>query len=783
MADGGGDQGGIFWGDAPNQGESGQSSTTVNRVKYREFIRTFRLDDVHIYRDALRSAMVMRRPVMEVDVDHLMEFDEELTNELLVRPGIHLPVFEKAALEAAVSSSIVEETDDLEVGLQITLISSKQPMSIRKLLSNQVSNLVTIPGIVISTSRVKAKATVVYAQCKSCQTVKQVQVRAGFGGASLPRVCDRPRQPNEAPCGVDPYTILPEKCKYVDQQTWKLQEAPEAVPTGEMPRSIMMTVDRHLVDSASPGKRVLVTAIMSVMTSAMGKGQRGAVAVRTPYLQVLGIRHGFEQRSQEGASLTQFTPAEEEQFVSMSRDPELYAQLCRSIAPSIFGSENVKRALACLLFGGARKQLDDGARLRGDINVLLLGDPSVAKSQFLKFIEKSAPIAVYTSGKGSSAAGLTASVTQDSSSREFYLEGGAMVLADGGVVCIDEFDKMREQDRVAIHEAMEQQTISIAKAGITTVLNTRTSVLAAANPTFGRCARHGQTEERPGASVYCHGVAVTTRSRAPPPPRLTDVSPPVVLALCRYDDSKNAAEQVDFQSTILSRFDMIFILRDVFEKEKDTRLAQHILGVHMRGGANSASGNTSAENSEQNTADIDILTLKRYVAYARARCSPRLSEAAVSRLESFYVKIRQEVQVAANEAEQAGRAPRAVPITVRQLEAIIRISESLAKMRLDTVASEDDVAMAIELFNVSTLQAARMGDIQLEGQDDGSGKSCENHINQRVPINATVGRRQLTSDLNAQGLDGSAINRAINALVKRGDFQEVNQGRKLRRIK
>jgi DNA replication licensing factor MCM5 len=222
------------------------------------------------------------------------------------------------------------------------------------------------------------------------------------------------------------------------------------------------------------------------------------------------------------------------------------------------------------LHAGARKELSDGARLRGDINVLLLGDPSVAKSQFLKFVEKAAPISVYTSGKGSSAAGLTATVTQDSASREFYLEGGAMVLADGGVVCIDEFDKMREQDRVAIHEAMEQQTISIAKAGITTVLNSRTSVLAAANPTFGR-----------------------------------------------YDAEKNAAEQVDFQSTILSRFDMIFILRDEYDLEKDRTLAAHILKIHVQG---------TSTVREPVEGELDVLQLKRYIAYARAKCSPRLNE-------------------------------------------------------------------------------------------------------------------------------------------------------------
>ena len=325
--------------------------------------------------------------------------------------------------------AIVDETQQEDLpAFQITLTSSKQPITIRQLLSGQVSRVVMIPGIVIASSKVKAKATMVVAQCKGCHATKQIPVRAGFAGANLPRKCEEPRQPGEAACPIDPYAIMPEKCKYVDMQTWKLQESPEMVPTGEMPRSIMLSVDRHLVDRAIPGNRVTVTGIMNIMANA-GKGGPGGVAIRTPYLQVLGIRHGFDALDSSGHSLDSFAAAEEEEFRELSRQDDIFERVCQSIAPSIYGSDEVKKAVACLLFGGARKQLPDGARLRGDINVLLLGDPSVAKSQFLKFVEKAAPIAVYTSGKGSSAAGLTATVTQDTQSREFYLEGGAMVLS------------------------------------------------------------------------------------------------------------------------------------------------------------------------------------------------------------------------------------------------------------------------------------------------------------------------------------------------------------------
>merc|ERR1719461_1116324 len=247
---------------------------------------------------------------------------------------------------------------------------------------------------------------------------------------------------------------------------------------------------------------------------------------------------------------------------------QICTTISRSIAPTIFGNEDIKKSIACMLFGGSRKQLPDGMRLRGDINVLLIGDPSVAKSQFLKMAHKMAPVAVYTSGKGSSAAGLTASVIRDAQSGEFRLEGGALVLADGGMVCIDEFDKMREQDRVAIHEAMERQTISIAKAGITTILNSRTSVLAAANPIYGR-----------------------------------------------YDDMKDASENIAFDSTILSRFDLIFIIRDMKDVTKDSELADHIINLHINMGVES-----SAQEGPISTDDMSKL-----VAFARHNVRPRLS--------------------------------------------------------------------------------------------------------------------------------------------------------------
>ena len=246
----------------------------------------------------------------------------------------------------------------------------------------------------------------------------------------------------------DPYVVVPDKCTYIDQQTLKLQESPEEVPTGEMPRHILLAADRTLASVVVPGTRVAVIGVVSILnTQGDRKGGSAMVAVRVPYLRVVGFK--VNKAGASGSDvMSSFTPTDEAKFADIARQDwrKVYARVCASIAPSISGdyTVDIKKAVACLLFGGSRKVLPDGTKLRGDIHSLLLGDPSTAKSQFLKFAEKVAPISVYTSGKGSSAAGLTASVIRDKHG-EFYLEGGAMVLADGGIVCIDEFDKMREQ--------------------------------------------------------------------------------------------------------------------------------------------------------------------------------------------------------------------------------------------------------------------------------------------------------------------------------------------------
>jgi DNA replication licensing factor MCM5 len=528
---------------------------------------------------------------LEVDLAHIGEYDAAILGYLLTQPALLLPTLELAAADAldtllydlqqqqqqqqqqqaSAAAAAAGTAMDADINttnnnnntptrqhshdIQILLKGNLQPTALRAIKSEHMNRLLQCPGIVISNTPVKHRAVHICIRCSKCNDTYsfsannnnnnntgssssssgQAEASGPFSSIRLPLTC-RVNLGRDEPCPKFPYMVVPDESRFVDQQTLKLQEAPERVPTGEMPRSVLAAVERSLVDICPPGTRVSVLCIPTLFTQASSGRAEGTKAV---YLRVVGL---VKETDAHGPAVT-FTPAEEEAFSTLAQRADVYDILSRSLAPNISGSYTVdiKKALVCQLLGGSPKRLPDGMRLRGDINVLLLGDPSMAKSQFLKYVSKVAPVGIYTSGKGSSAAGLTASVVRDAKG-EFYLEGGAMVLADGGIVCIDEFDKMRPADRVAIHEAMEQQTISVAKAGITTVLNSRSAVLAAANPVFGR-----------------------------------------------YDDFKSASENIDLMTTILSRFDLIFLVRDIREEERDRMICQHVMGVHM-GATAAASG-------------------------------------------------------------------------------------------------------------------------------------------------------------------------------------------------
>ncbi|KIM48342.1 hypothetical protein M413DRAFT_440069 [Hebeloma cylindrosporum] len=709
-----------------------------------DFILQFRVGGEFIYRDKLRGNILLKQHILEVDLRHVSIYHDELAHAIQDKPADVLPLFENAATKVArnilypLAANSLDRTEAAAEAIpkvQITVKSGLNLLQVRELTANTMNKLVRMPGIVISASVLTSRATKLHLQCRACRSTKIIYPQAGLGGLAsgsdrgLPRVCDAPEpEGQKKDCPLDPYLIIHSKSTFADQQILKLQEAPDMVPVGELPRHMLLSADRYLTGKVVPGSRVIASGIFSQYQSAKNKSG-GTAALRQSYIRLIHL----ELMSPAGAGGSnpfgaQFTPQQEEEFGEMSRSEGFYERFAKSVAPSIYGSLDIKKAIACLLFGGSKKVLPDGMRLRGDINVLLLGDPGTAKSQLLKFVEKVAPIAVYTSGKGSSAAGLTAAVQRDPVSREFYLEGGAMVLADTGVVCIDEFDKMRDEDRVAIHEAMEQQTISIAKAGITTVLNSRTSVLAAANPVFGR-----------------------------------------------YDDARSPGENIDFQTTILSRFDMIFIVRDEHNESRDKMIAKHVMNIHMN------RPNLNGDENGNSVGEIDLDKMKSYIAYCKSKCAPRLSAEAQEMLSSHFVSLRKEVQ----KVEQDNDERSSIPITIRQLEAIIRISESLAKMTLTPVVQNHHVEEAIRLFKFSTMDAVSAGsaDGRSRGELNEEMTRIERELRRRLPVGWSTSYQSLIREfVTQQGYSSHALERTLFVLEKREVIRFSGQKKIVHRV-
>ena len=732
-------------------GAYGNDITDAVLPLFKQFITSFRIENEYVYARMLRENLLARLGFLEVNVEHLQQFSEALSQAVQHAPTRALPRLEAAAVEVAVDLKLFEPLSRRE--MQIQLFWPINPVSIRQLAHEEVARLVCVSGIVIKASATHARCVRAVIQCSDCKT--KTSIPGSRSAIDLPPQClesQRSQAAGGKKCRPNPYMLLPSECTYEDQQVLKLQELPDDVPTGELPRHVTVIVDRYLVDKVVPGGRVQIAGIVSVQEKKGGAGEKGGsrasratAGLRAQYLRSVGImlmasrgsgeaylvsvNENFSSRVRS-RSASSWQAEDEAHFKKFAREYNVYNVMSENIHPAIFGLKDQKKAVACLLFGGTRKKQETNF-LRGDMNVLFIGDPSTAKSQLLKFTEKIAPIGIYTSGKGSSAAGLTASVV-GSGGGDFWLEAGSMVLADGGVVCIDEFDKMREQDQVAIHEAMEQQTISIAKANLTTMLNSRTSVLAAANPTMGS-----------------------------------------------YDPLRSNDEQMDFAGSILSRFDLIFKVLDPKDPTIDRRLAQHVVALHKSGGAAQHAGSSAAaaargrtDTNQNTTHPLSFLT--KYIAYARSTCRPVISEEAMAVLLDFFVQVRRDshaLTVAAMSSAK-GQAPM-IQITPRQLESLVRITESMAKMRLDPIASVQDAEEAIRLFKTATVDTINSGitDNAMSEDQAEAVQKVEEAIRRRVATGSTVMHSRLAAELSRLGFDGRLVDRALYIMMKREEVE------------
>ncbi len=520
------------------------------------------------------------------------------------------------------------------------IIKVPRRLKIRDIRSEDIGKLVSIEGLVTKATEVRPKVVDAVFECPYCHHVFSM----GQSGRQFkePVECDQ----ESGGCGrrAQHFKLLIEQCKFANAQKIRLQESPEELRGGELPQAIDVYLEDDISGTVTPGDRVIITGILRSY-------QRTTRFGKTPFFDIYLEGNSLEHKEEEFEEI-KITEEDEQRIMELKDQPDVYEKLIRSIAPSIYGYEEIKEAMVLQLFAGVPKELPDDTRVRGDIHVLLVGDPGVAKSQLLTYLVKLAPRGLYTGGKSSTSAGLTAAAVKDEFGEgRWTLEAGALVLADKGIAAVDEIDKMRKEDRDALHEAMEQQTVSVAKAGIMARLNSRCGLLAAANPKYGR-----------------------------------------------FDKYTPIAEQINMPPTLLSRFDLIFTMMDRPNEETDTKTAEHIIETHYAGELLAQLKNVSKidiaerEHFEHAVAamkpPIESDLLRKYVAWSKRNVFPVMSEGARRRFLEFYIGLRRQ----GYEDEEAP-----VPVTARQLEALIRLGEARARARLSDEITEEDADRVINI--------------------------------------------------------------------------------------
>ncbi|KAK9462871.1 MCM2/3/5 family-domain-containing protein [Lipomyces oligophaga] len=675
------------------------------------------------YKHMIDTMLTRGERRLVVDLDEIRDFDRDLWHGILNRPSTFIPAIDKGFdIEVRNLSGPrrhdIAEDDAFYVGFRGSF--GNHAVNPRTISAQHVGKLVSLEGIVTRCSLVRPKIVRSVHYCEATEhflaqeySDRTMDDGAQFQSSVYPQE-DREGHPLSTEYGY---------CTYRDHQMMSIQEMPERAPAGQLPRSIDIMLDDDLVDTVKPGDRIQLVGLYKSLGTRSSKNESGSALFRTVILANNIVL--LSTKANGSLARARVSALDIRNINRVSKKRNIFNLLSQSLAPSIYGHDYIKRAILLMLLGGMEKNLDNGTHIRGDINILMVGDPSTAKSQLLRFVLNTAPLAIATTGRGSSGVGLTAAVTSDHETGERRLEAGAMVLGDRGVVCIDEFDKMSDIDRVAIHEVMEQQTVTIAKAGIHTTLNARCSVVAAANPVYGQ-----------------------------------------------YDTHKDPHKNIALPDSLLSRFDLLFVVTDEINDARDRAISEHVLRMHryikpgteegvpvredigqslqVGDGSTTHRANDDSDDEENTTNSeiaeehrvyekydsllhagvtirnsnstasnkVEVLSIpfiKKYIHYAKTRIRPVLKPAAAEYIINTYAGLRND-ELNANQRKTS-------PITARTLETLIRLATAHAKARLSQDVERRDAKVAEQILRFAlfkeVVKESRSKRRRLDGDGDG----------------------------------------------------------------
>src|SRR3989338_860031 len=648
-----------------------------------------------VYEKKIHSLLSKGLSTLVVDFSELIKHDPEMSDELLEDPEDVIRAFELA----------MENYETKDFKARFTNLPESQYIAIRNIRSAHLGKMMYIEGIVRQSSDVRPQVTSAKFECPSCgNTISILQIETKF------------KEPTRCTCGRRGKFRLLSK-DLVDAQRLVLEESPESLEGGEQPKRLSVFLKEDLVEpkmerKTTPGSKVRVYGIVKEVPIIL---RTGAQSIRYDLMMDSNYIEPIDETYQD----IEINPEEEKEILDLSKNERVYEGFIQSIAPSIYGHDDIKEAILLQLMGGVRKQKEDGTTTRGDIHILLCGDPGSGKSQLLIFVSKLAPKPRFVSGKGTSGAGISASVEKDEFLKGWALEAGALVLANKGICCIDELDKMTVEDTSAMHEAMEQQRISISKANIQATLRSETTVLAAANPKLGR-----------------------------------------------FDPYTPIASQIDLPPALINRFDLIFPVRDIPNREKDKLIASLVLKLQQK--------------PSELRSEVPPKLFRKYISYAKNRINPVLTDAAVDEIMNFYVELR-------NSGSAGEEGIRPIPVSARQLEALVRLAEGSARVRLSKKVTRVDSKRSIRLLKHCLMQVGidpETGQIDIDRISTGISSSQRSRIVTLREIISSLDKKigknipieEIIAEAEEKGIDEVHVQEAIEKLKREGEIFEPKSG-------